>query len=162
VVGSLKQARVAFVEAPIGRLVNLLVILAVLYVIFILATKILAQGPSYFLQILTYGVANGAIYALVALGYTMVYGIIELINFAHGDLFTLGGFISLFLLPIFGADASKAGTAGIILPLIAVFLVTMLICGAINVSIERVAYRPLPTRTCYPRLASRSAAPRSA
>ncbi len=142
-VGSLKQARIAFVEAPIGRLVNLLVILAVLYVIFILATKVVGQGPSYFLQILTFGVANGAIYALVALGYTMVYGIIELINFAHGDLFTLGGFISVFLLPIFGLDASKAGTAGIILPLLAVFIVTMLICGAINVSIERVAYRPL-------------------
>src|SRR5437773_8308519 len=73
----------------------------------------------------------------------MVYGIIELINFAHGDLFTLGGFISVFLLPIFGLDASKAGTPGIILPLLAVFIVTMLICGAINVTIERVAYRPL-------------------
>src|SRR5205814_918518 len=105
------------VGAPIGRLVNLLVILAVLYAIFILATKIFAQGPSYFLQILTFGVANGAIYALVALGYTMVYGIIELINFAHGDLFTLGGFISVFLLPIFGLDASKAGTPGIVLAL---------------------------------------------
>src|SRR5206468_13093094 len=49
----------------------------------------------------------------------------------------------LFLLPIFGLDASKAGTFGIILPLLGVFIATMLICGAINVTIERVAYRPL-------------------
>jgi branched-chain amino acid transport system permease protein len=143
VVGSLKQARATFVKAPIGRVISALLILAIVYALFVLGTKILDRGPSYFLQILTYGVANGAIYALVALGYTMVYGIIELINFAHGDLFTLGGFISVFLLPIFGLNATNAGTAGIILPLIAVFLVTMLLCGAINVTIERVAYRPL-------------------
>ncbi|HEY8824885.1 MAG TPA: branched-chain amino acid ABC transporter permease [Candidatus Limnocylindria bacterium] len=124
-------------------MISALLILAIVYALFVLGTKILDRGPSYFLQILTYGVANGAIYALVALGYTMVYGIIELINFAHGDLFTLGGFISVFLLPIFGLNATNAGTAGIILPLIAVFLVTMLLCGAINVTIERVAYRPL-------------------
>jgi branched-chain amino acid transport system permease protein len=143
VVGSLRQARTAFVAAPIGRLLGALVLLVIVYVIFVLLTRIFDRGGGYFLQILTFGVANGAIYALVALGYTMVYGIIELINFAHGDLFTLGGFISLFLIPIVGADASKAGTAGIILPLIVVFLVTMAICGAINVTIERVAYRPL-------------------
>jgi branched-chain amino acid transport system permease protein len=143
VVGSLKQARSTFVKAPIGRVISALLILAIVYALFVLGTKILDRGPSYFLQILTYGVANGAIYALVALGYTMVYGIIELINFAHGDLFTLGGFISVFLLPIFGLNATNAGTAGIILPLIAVFIVTMLLCGAINVTIERVAYRPL-------------------
>src|SRR5206468_10461162 len=122
VVCSLMHACIAFVEAVVARLLDLLVILALLYVIFILASEILALGPSYFLQILTFGVANGAIYALVALGYTMVYGIIELINFAHGDLFTLGGFISLFLLPFFGLDASKAGTFGIILPLLGVFI----------------------------------------
>jgi len=143
VVGQLRQARTAFVAAPIGRILSVLVLLVIVYVIFVLLTRIFDRGGGYFLQILIFGVANGAIYALVALGYTMVYGIIELINFAHGDLFTLGGFISLFLLPIVGADASKAGTAAIILPLIIVFLATMAICGAINVTIERVAYRPL-------------------
>jgi branched-chain amino acid transport system permease protein len=143
VVGSLKQARTAFVEAPIGRIINALLVLAILYVVFILFTRILDRGPGYFLQILTFGVANGAIYALVALGYTMVYGIIELINFAHGDLFTLGGFISLFLLPFVGADESKAGTTAVILPLLIVFVATMFVCGVINVTIERVAYRPL-------------------
>jgi len=72
----------------------------------------------------------------------MVYGIIELINFAHGDVFTLGAFISLALIPLFGLE-SVAGTAGIILPLLVVFAITMLLCGVINVGIERVAYRPL-------------------
>jgi branched-chain amino acid transport system permease protein len=143
VVGQLRQARTAFVAAPVGRILSVLVLLVIVYVIFVLLTRIFDRGGGYFLQILIFGVANGAIYALVALGYTMVYGIIELINFAHGDLFTLGGFISLFLLPIVGADESKAGTAAIILPLIVVFLATMAICGAINVTIERVAYRPL-------------------
>jgi branched-chain amino acid transport system permease protein len=143
VVGSLKQARLAFVAAPVGRLMSALLLLLLVYVLFVVLTRIFDRGGGYFLQILTFGVANGAIYALVALGYTMVYGIIELINFAHGDLFTLGGFISLFLLPLVGADESKAGTAAIILPLLFVFLATMAICGAINVTIERVAYRPL-------------------
>jgi branched-chain amino acid transport system permease protein len=145
VVGSLKQARAAFVEAPIGRLVNLLLVVLVLYVAFVLVTRVLNHpgGYGYFLQILTFGVANGAVYALIALGYTMVYGIVELINFAHGDLFTLGGFISLFLLGLLGVQESQGGTSAVILPLIVVFLATMFICGVINVTIERVAYRPL-------------------
>ena len=142
-VGSLRQARTAFVAAPIGRILSVLVLAVIVWVIFVLLTRIFDRGGGYFLQIVIFGVANGAIYALVALGYTMVYGIIELINFAHGDLFTLGGFISLFLLPIVGADESKVGTAAIILPLVLVFLATMAICGALNVTIERVAYRPL-------------------
>jgi branched-chain amino acid transport system permease protein len=143
VVGSLRQARAALTGGIPARLMNLLLGLIVLAFLYVLATRILAGGTGYFLQILSFGLANGAIYALIALGYTMVYGIIELINFAHGDVFTLGGFISLFLLPIVGADASKAGTAAIILPVILTFVLTMLICGILNVSIERIAYRPL-------------------
>src|SRR6266851_3734106 len=83
------------------------------------------------------------IFALVALGYTMVYGIIELINFAHGDVFTLGAFISAAILPIFGLTEGRTFGIGVVLPLIGVFLVTMLVCALINVGIERVAYRPL-------------------
>ncbi len=100
-------------------------------------------GVSFFVQILTFGIANGAIYALVALGYTMVYGIIELINFAHGDVFTLGAFISLTLMPVFGLAEGQSGGFAIVLPLLAIFVITMLACGVINVAIERVAYRPL-------------------
>ena len=97
---------------------------------------------SYFFQILVIGIADGAIYALIALGYTMVYGIIELINFAHGDVFTLGAFFSIWLMsfPIFGITE---GQGGCVFPLIIVALLTMAFCGLVNVTIERVAYRPL-------------------
>ena len=110
--------------------------------IVLLALRAASGGPSYFIQILTYGLANGSIYALIALGYTMVYGIVELINFAHGDVFTLGAFVSLALLPLLGLQEGASGP-GMILPLLVVFVVTMVFCGLVNVAIERVAYRPL-------------------
>jgi len=85
----------------------------------------------------------GAIYALIALGYTMVYGIIELINFAHGDVFMMGSFVAYSLIirlgfsgPI-GNPIELAGVLGL------VFVVTMLIMGVVGVVIERFAYRPL-------------------
>jgi len=58
----------------------------------------------FFVEQLTFGLTNGAIYALIALGYTMVYGIIELINFAHGDIFTVGGFFGLTVIGLLGLD----------------------------------------------------------
>ena len=99
------------------------------------------EGLSYFLQILAFGVADGAIFALVALGYTMVYGIIELINFAHGDVFTLGAFISFTLIGVFGLT-TVTGIGGL-LALALTALVAMAVCAAVNVGIERIAYRPL-------------------
>jgi branched-chain amino acid transport system permease protein len=104
--------------------------------------RVFESGGTYFFQTLGFGLAEGAIFALVALGYTMVYGIIELINFAHGDVFTLGAFVSLALMPLLGLNPSSSG-AGIILPLLGLFLITMLICALVNITIERVAYRPL-------------------
>jgi branched-chain amino acid transport system permease protein len=99
--------------------------------------------PTLFIQVLVFGLADGAIYALVALGYTMVYGIIELINFAHGDVFTLGAYIGATLMGFFAsASEDTFGIANVIVLLI-VFPVVMLIMGSINVTIERVAYRPL-------------------
>ena len=103
---------------------------------------VLQHDPSYFFQILTIGIADGSVYALIALGYTMVYGIIELINFAHGDVFTLGAFISLALFPIFGIAEGGSGL-GYVIPLLLVAVITMLLTAAINVTIERIAYRPL-------------------
>ena len=94
-------------------------------------------------QILLIGLANGSLIALIALGYTLVYGIIELINFAHGDVFTLGAFISLPLLSAFGLVEGKAAGPQLVLGLLTVFVITMLIMGGINVTIERVAYRRL-------------------
>jgi len=73
----------------------------------------------------------------------MVYGIIELINFAHGDVFAFGTFLSASLIPIFGLAEGQAFGPGTALALVVVFVVTMLICGVLNVSIERIAYRPL-------------------
>src|SRR5436190_20535092 len=97
-----------------------------------------------FLQLLVVGVATGAIYALIALGYTMVYGIIELINFAHGDIFMVGTLASLSMLNLLGiTDASHL--AGWILAgvLLLVCLSSILLCAVLGVVIERVAYRPL-------------------
>jgi branched-chain amino acid transport system permease protein len=88
------------------------------------------------------GVSNGAIWALVALGYTLVYGIIELINFAHGDVFMIGSFVSFGIYGTIGLTVAT-GTLGLIGGLAVTLVVAMLACGSLNVMIERVAYRPL-------------------
>ena len=88
------------------------------------------------------GLSNGSIWAIVALGYTLVYGIIELINFAHGDLFMIGSFVSYGLFGSLGIGLSTA-TFGIVGGLIVTLIIAMLTCALINVMIERVAYRPL-------------------
>ena len=95
------------------------------------------------------GLQIGAIYALIAIGYTMVYGIIELINFAHGDVFTFGAMLSVWigaLLGKVGLDVTKLATsnfAGLIAALLIIFPLTMVCTGMLGVVIERVAYRRL-------------------
>src|SRR5438046_8886717 len=98
--------------------------------------------PGEFAQILVFGVTQGAIYALVALGYTMVYGIIELINFAHGDVFTLGAYIGTAILGCFSITEGSFSAVNLV-ALLLVFPLVLVIMGGINVAIERVAYRPL-------------------
>jgi branched-chain amino acid transport system permease protein len=88
------------------------------------------------------GLSNGAIWALVAIGYTLVYGIVELINFAHGEVFMIGSFISAGIFGTLGLTAAT-GFAGLVLGLILTLILAMLGSGALNVMIERVAYRPL-------------------
>jgi branched-chain amino acid transport system permease protein len=88
------------------------------------------------------GVSNGAIIALIALGYTLVYGIIELINFAHGDVYMLGSLTSVAVWTALGLTPGTS-TVPLILGLLATLVVAMLVCALINVMIERVAYRPL-------------------
>src|SRR5437762_4905131 len=89
---------------------------------------------------------RGAVFALIALGYTMVYGIIELINFEHGDVFMLGLFISLAWFTLLGVTKTLTGWQLVtMLPL--VFVLTMLTTAALNVAIDRVAYRPLRRST---------------
>jgi branched-chain amino acid transport system permease protein len=86
----------------------------------------------------------GAIYALVAIGYTMVYGIIELINFAHGDVFTLSGFYAFIIAGWLGLDSLATGSVGgLLLSLLILFPTTMLCAGLTGMAIERVAYRRL-------------------
>ena len=88
------------------------------------------------------GISNGAIWALIALGYTLVYGIIELINFAHGDLFMIGSFASYSLFGALGLTIATGGFA-LVFGLLLTLILAMLCCGCLNVMIERVAYRPL-------------------
>jgi branched-chain amino acid transport system permease protein len=98
--------------------------------------------PADSTQVLLIGITTGAIYALVALGYTLVYGILELINFAHGDVFMLGGMISA----TFAVDVFNIGTGGGIgkwLLVLATLLISMGLCGMINTSVELIAYRRL-------------------
>ena len=90
---------------------------------------------SEFLQQIINGVSLGAIYALIALGYTMVYGVLRFINFAHSDVFMLGAFSGFYLAPHFARGTVWGGAA--------VLLLSMAICAIIGIVIERLAYRPL-------------------
>jgi branched-chain amino acid transport system permease protein len=87
------------------------------------------------------GLSNGALIALIALGYTLVYGIIELINFSHGDLFMLGTFMAATVLAFLGFSEDSASTPW--LALLVALLVAMVFCGVLNVLAERIAYRRL-------------------
>ena len=100
--------------------------------------------PGYELLLLQLinGITLGGIYALIALGYTMVYGIIELINFAHGDVFMLGSFIAVSLLGAVGLTHTLHGVE-LVAALLALLLLTGTLTGLVGVVIERVAYRPL-------------------
>jgi len=88
------------------------------------------------------GISNGAIWALVAIGYTLVYGIVELINFAHGEVFMIGSFVAAGFFGSIGLT-QDTGTGLLIIGLLIALPVTMLASGMLNTMIERVAYRPL-------------------
>jgi branched-chain amino acid transport system permease protein len=92
---------------------------------------------AYALQQLINGLTLGMIYGLIAVGYTMVYGIIGMINFAHGDVFMIGAYIGIIVL------TALAGVTSVPLGLLAAFIVAAIFCGVYGFSIERVAYRPL-------------------
>ena len=88
------------------------------------------------------GIANGAIFAIVALGYTMVYGIIQLINFAHGDVYMMATFMALTVIAALGTTNQSAPLT-ILVTLVITIIVTVLFGGGLNALIERVAYRRL-------------------
>jgi branched-chain amino acid transport system permease protein len=101
------------------------------------------KGPAYFTNIAFIGLTNGAVYALVALGYTLVYGILELINFAHGDVFMLGGLISATMIESVFGVTTHSSTGFLVAAILGSLAVAMAACGLLNATIERVAYRPL-------------------
>src|SRR5437773_4134577 len=107
--------------------------------------RILGYAPlrmtsTEFLQQLINGLSLGAFYALIALGYTMVYGVLRFINFAHGDVFMIGAFCGYYLsprlLPHFTGWLTPLGP-------VTVLILTMVICALLGITIEKLAYRPL-------------------
>jgi branched-chain amino acid transport system permease protein len=125
-----------------------LLVLGVLTLWFVFSRA--SQSPIEFLQQVINGIQLGFVYALIALGYTMVYGIVKLINFAHGDVFMVGAFVSFFAVSrykmhqwpfVFFPDL-PAGV-GLVVGTILVMLLAMGTCALMAVTIERVAYKPL-------------------
>jgi branched-chain amino acid transport system permease protein len=110
----------------------------------------LIHDPQLFLQIVISGLQLGFVYALIALGYTMVYGIVRLINFAHGDVFMVGAFVSFyavtrFQLHVWPAAVFPQTSAALVVVIgsLTVMLLSMVVCMALAITIERVAYKPL-------------------
>src|SRR4051794_29270344 len=95
----------------------------------------------FFFQQVVNGLTTGSLYALIALGYSMVYGVLKLLNFAHGDLYMVGAFVGYFVIQWFG------GPSGLTIPVPLLLLLMFLLAGAgvggLGVAIERFAYRPL-------------------
>src|SRR5207237_1344885 len=119
-------------------------VLGILFVLLIALWLVvnLIKTPADFFEVTAIGITNGCVYALVALGYTLVYGILELINFAHGDVFMLGGMFTItYSTNFFGLHH---GQGAAIVPIVfATLLLTMATCGGLNAMIEFFAYRPL-------------------
>ena len=88
------------------------------------------------------GLSNGSLWALVAIGYTLVYGIVELINFAHGEVFMIGSFVAVTLYGTLGLDPATAAPL-LVVGLLLCLLITAVASGTLNLMIERVGYRPL-------------------
>jgi branched-chain amino acid transport system permease protein len=121
---------------------GLIIVLLALPVGFGIHDVIKQHSLTHIFENLKSGVSNGAIWALVAIGYTLVYGIVELINFAHGEVFMIGSFVAFGIWSTVGLTLAT-GPLGIVFGLIAALIVAMIACGALNVLIERVAYKPL-------------------
>ncbi|RLQ88762.1 ABC transporter permease subunit [Notoacmeibacter ruber] len=96
----------------------------------------------YFVQQLINGLTLGSIYGLIAIGYTMVYGIIGMINFAHGDIFTVGAYVALAVILLLGISGATGATM-LILALLLVLVISMVFTAVWGWTVERIAYRPL-------------------
>ena len=144
--------------SPLAALLNrprpsITSILGLVFVLLVIVWLIgnFVKDPAEFVSVFLIGLTNGAVYALVALGYTLVYGILQLINFAHGDVFALSGlFASTVLLDWFGATQADTTLVSIGL-ILTTLVIVMTVFALVNTTIERVAYRPLRSA---PRLAA--------
>ena len=136
-------------RAPLAWVGNGFLLLLAVLAAYILISNLI-KNPIVFLQNILDGLKLGFVYALIALGYTMVYGIVKLINFAHGDIFMVGAFTSFFAVSQFnlhkwpqmlfpGCPASVSLVVGSL----TVILLSMVVCLLLAVTIERVAYKPL-------------------
>jgi branched-chain amino acid transport system permease protein len=123
----------------LGNLAGLGVVLAVWIVYAVYASP--SQGWTFFLQLTVNGIILGSIYALIALGYSMVYGILKLLNFAHGDVYMIGSFIGFGILQLLGGSLSPAIPVALLVA--CMFAAAMLGSGLLGLAIERFAYRPL-------------------
>jgi len=133
-----------------GRWIGkIMLILASVGVVWMIGNKA-AENPILFVQQILNGLQLGFVYALIALGYTMVYGIVRLINFAHGDVFMIGAFVSYYSVAKFGLHNWPSVTfpslnpgLSILIGTITVIIVSMIICAIMAITIERIAYKPL-------------------
>ncbi len=132
----------------IGKTFLILIALAAIWKIFIS----FQAGPVVFFQQVINGMQLGFVYALIALGYTMVYGIVRLINFAHGDVFMVGAFTSYYAIARFSLNTWPEFVApglpdwlSILIGVVTVILLSMVVCAFLAFIIERVAYKPLRT-----------------
>jgi branched-chain amino acid transport system permease protein len=135
--------RAATIQLPAAFRLSPLGVIGVVFVLLVIVWLgvNLVKEPAEFYRLFLIGLTNGAVYGLVALGYSLVYGILELINFAHGDVFMLGAMLVATMTASFGlVDAGDLGLWGGIFVML---LITMAFCAAINTTIEIVAYRRL-------------------
>lgn len=133
-----------------SRLIGRALLIAIALLAGLRLVQGLSESPILFMQQIVNGIQLGFVYALIALGYTMVYGIVRLINFAHGDVFMVGSFVSYFavsryrlhlwlanLLPDLSPDLA------LLVGSVTVILLSMAVCALLAVTIERIAYKPL-------------------
>ena len=100
-----------------------------------------------FLNYLINGISLGSIYAIIALGYTMVYGIAKMLNFAHGDVIMVGAYICFFSMNGLSSLFAPGSLAALVVPALAGTVLAMVVCTVLGITIERLAYKPLRQAT---------------
>ena len=122
------------------RLFNIILGVAVVGILGFLGIKEVIADPSYFFELFLGGLTRGSIYALIALGYTMVYGIIELINFAHGEIYMIGAMTALIVASVLGLWGWNSAVIVIL-----AFVFAIVYSCAYGFTVEKIAYKPLRT-----------------